>query len=105
MQYVLRLSALLLLASVSSPASAAESAVAVAGFWSGFIDGFLSLLKLLLSPWLDVTLVADHFGAWGYAIGYYLGVVAFVGAAGAAASSENPEADEVRLEVGSKSRG
>jgi hypothetical protein len=87
----------------ASAALAAEPAVAGAGFWRGLIDGFLSLFKLLLSPILDLTLVADDFGNWGYTGGYYLGVLLFVGTAGAAAADRR-ESPDIRLEVGNQSR-
>jgi hypothetical protein len=91
--------AFLVLASVAGPAVAAE---AVGGtFWSGFIDGFASLIKLLVGPLFNVALVADDFGTGGYTVGYYLGVLTFAGVAGAAASSESREAGEVRLDVNS----
>jgi hypothetical protein len=63
------------------------------GFWSGYLDGFLSLLKLVLSPLMDVTIVSENFGPWAYSIGYYLGVLSFAGAAGAVAASGEPSAD------------
>ena len=63
------------------------------GFWSGYLDGFLSLLKLVLSPLMDVTIVSDNFGPWAYSVGYYLGVLSFAGAAGAVAASGEPSAE------------
>ena len=86
--------AFLVLSLFADPVFAAGPEVAT--FWTGFIDGFVSLIKLLLSPLLDVTLVAEDFGAWGYRMGYYFGVLAFAGMAGAAASSEAAQAGEVR---------
>jgi hypothetical protein len=67
----------------TGPAFAGGSA---AGFWMGYVDGFLSLLKLVVSPFVDVTLVSAYFGRWTYSLGYYLGVLSFAGLAGAAAS-------------------
>ena len=90
MRCLLLLFGMVTLVSFAGPAQAAEPAVAVAGFWTGFIDGFLSLFKLLLSPFLQITLVGD-FETWGYTTGYYVGVLAFMGAAGATASSKASE--------------
>jgi hypothetical protein len=87
----LRILAFLALALFSAPVLAAEPG---AGFWGGFLDGFLSLLKLVVSPVMDVTIVGDDFGPWGYTLGYYIGVLAFAGAAGAAASSSDPATRE-----------
>ena len=86
--------AFLVLALFAGPVLAAETGVAT--FWTGFIDGFVSLIKLLLSPFFDVTLVVEDFGGWGYRMGYYLGVLTFAGVAGAAASSEPAQTGEVR---------
>ena len=88
--------AIVALFALADPVQAAEAAGAAAGFWSGFVDGLLSLFKLLLSPFLDVAIVGDV-GTWSYTAGYYLGVLVFVGAAGAAASGEASEPREVRL--------
>jgi hypothetical protein len=100
---LVRLLVLVALLLIAGAALAAEPAVSGAGFWRGLIDGFLSLFKLLLSPLLDLTLVADDFGNWGYTGGYYLGVLLFVGAA-AAAAADRRESPDVRLEVGSHLR-
>jgi hypothetical protein len=93
MKTALHLAAFLALASFAGPALAAEAAP---GFWTGFLDGFLSLLKLLASPFVDVTIVTDDFGPWAYTIGYYLGVLSFAGSAGAAASSADAIPAQVR---------
>lgn len=94
MKHVLQVVAFFTLAFFAGPALAAD---AVPGFWTGFLDGSLSLLKLLASPFLDVRLVNDGFGPWVYAIGYYAGVLTFVSAAGLAASSAEAEPAQVRL--------
>jgi hypothetical protein len=70
----------------TGPAFAGASPV---GFWVGYVDGFLSLLKLVVSPFMDVTLVSAYFGRWTYSLGYYLGVLTFAGLAGAVASVDN----------------
>lgn len=69
------------------PAVAAAPAVSQGGFWSGYVDGFLGLLNLLASPFIDLGLDVRDIGTWAYQVGYYLGVLTFVGAAGAAAST------------------
>jgi hypothetical protein len=89
----------LLLILLAAPALAAEPALAGPGFWSGLVDGFLSLFKLLISPLLDVSLVADEFGTWSYSSGYYVGVLMFLGTSGAVAS-DNWASTDVLLEVG-----
>ena len=94
MKNLLQWMAFLVLALFAGPVLAAEPGVAT--FWNGFIDGLVSLVKLLLSPLFDVTLVAEDFGTWGYRMGYYLGVLTFAGMAGAAASSEAAQTGEVR---------
>jgi hypothetical protein len=95
--------AFLVLASFAGPAVAAD--VAGGTFGAGFIDGFSSLIKLLASPLFDVTLVAEDFGTRWYAVGYYLGVLAFTGVAGAAAAgSEGQGAVGVQVSLGSHSR-
>lgn len=84
----------LLLAGLALVATPAFAAVDLSpGFWSGFLDGFLSLLKLIVSPLFDVTIVSEHFGPWAYSLGYYLGVLTFAGTAGALAASAEPSAD------------
>jgi hypothetical protein len=92
-KHVLQVAAFVALALFAGPALAAD---AVPGFWTGFLDGFLSLLKLLVSPFIEVTIVAERFGPWAYAIGYYSGVLAFAGVAGLAASSTEAGPAEVR---------
>jgi hypothetical protein len=77
--------AFLLLASFAGPAMAVDTVTGT--FWTGLVDGFLSLIKLLVSPLLDVSIIAEDFGTWAYRAGYYLGVLVFIGVAGAAASS------------------
>jgi hypothetical protein len=85
--------AFLALAMFASPALAADPSV---GFWTGFVDGFLSLLKLLVSPLIDVTVVSEDFGPWGYAVGYYAGILSFAAAAGAASFPTEPDRADVR---------
>ena len=102
MRYSLLLAAIVLLL-LAAPAQAVDSAIAVAGFWAGFVDGLLSLFKLLLSPFAKVSLVGD-FGTWSYTVGYYLGVLTFVGLAGAAASSEAVEPGDARWAAGRSPR-
>jgi hypothetical protein len=91
----LQAAAFVALALFAGPALAADAAP---GFWMGFLDGFLSLLKLLLSPFVDVAIVTDDFGPWVYTIGYYAGVLSFAGSAGAAASSTDAMPPQVRLQ-------
>lgn len=93
MKHVLQMVAFIALALFAGPALAAD---ALPGFWTGFLDGFLSLLKLLASPFMDVVVVTKDFGPWDYAIGYYGGVLAFASAAGMAASSGDGGAAQVR---------
>jgi hypothetical protein len=92
-KHVLQAAAFLALALFAGPALAADS---VPGFWTGFLDGFLGLLKLLMSPFIEVTIVSERFGPWAYAAGYYSGVLAFAGTAGLAASSTEAGSVEVR---------
>ena len=74
------------------------AAAAAPGFWAGYVDGFLSLLKLVVSPLMDVTLVSADLHHWAYSLGYYLGLLTFAGVAGAIASHEPArEKEEVRL--------
>ena len=82
---------------VASGATLAFAAEPAPGFWAGYVDGFLSLLKLVVSPVMEVTLVSEAFGQWGYSLGYYLGLLTFAGLAGALASRESGnEEEEVR---------
>lgn len=61
------------------------------GFWVGFGDGLLGLLKLLISPLVDVSIVDPRADGWTYTAGYYLGVLTFAAAGGMAASTASPE--------------
>jgi hypothetical protein len=61
--------------------------VPVPGFWAGLMDGFMSLPKLLVSPFVDVVLVDPGAHPLVYDIGFYAGVLLFAGAGAAAASS------------------
>jgi hypothetical protein len=95
--------AFLVLASFAGPAVAAD--VAGGTFGAGFIDGFSSLVKLLASPLFDVTLVPEDLGMRTYTLGYYLGVLAFTGVAGAAAAgSEGEEAVGAQVSLGRDAR-
>lgn len=61
------------------------------GFWVGFGHGLLGLLKLLISPLVDVTIVDPRADSWTYTAGYYLGVLTFASAGGMVASTADPE--------------
>jgi hypothetical protein len=87
--------AFLAFALFAGPALAADPSV---GFWTGFADGFLSLLKLLVSPLIDVTVVAKDMGPWNYAAGYYAGILSFAATAGASSFPAEPDRAEVRWE-------
>jgi hypothetical protein len=80
-------SAALLLTGTAGPSEAATGSHP--GLWTGFWDGFVSLLRFLISPLLDVS-VFDHNGAGSglYVIGYFTGVLGFALAAASAASAE-----------------
>jgi hypothetical protein len=56
------------------------------GFWAGFVDGSLGLLKLLLSPLLQVTIIQADAQSWWYDAGVYTGALSFAAAAGMAAA-------------------
>lgn len=83
--------AILVLASVATPVFAAD--VAGAGFGTGFLDGFLSLFKLLLSPFVDLNVGTESLAAGSYTFGRYLGLLSFAVAAGAAGHSDISAAD------------
>jgi hypothetical protein len=53
------------------------------GFWAGYLDGFLSVLKMIVSPFLDVAIVSAEFGPLAYTLGFYSGLLSFAGVAGA----------------------
>jgi hypothetical protein len=76
----------------AGPAFAAEPAP---GFLAGYIDGILSLLKLVVSPLVEVTLVSADLGDWEYSLGYYLGLLTLAGVASAIASREKVEGKEI----------
>jgi len=76
-------------------ASIAASMVDSPGFWSGFGDGFLALLKLLVSPIYSVTLVDTSAEGRLYDVGYYLGVLLFATFAGFSASPAQPVVPQV----------
>ncbi len=65
------------------------------GFWPGYLDGFLSLPRLIVSPVVDVTIVREHLGPLGYTAGYCLGLLSFAAAAGALAAVETGQ-EEIR---------
>ena len=62
----------------------------------GTVDGLVRLVKLLLSPLLDVTLVAEAFGTWKYRMGYYSGVLTFAGHGSGGRSLRGCATGEVR---------
>jgi hypothetical protein len=95
MRYIVIVIVLVALAIFPAPLLAVS--ISDGGFWTGFVDGFLSLFKFLLGPITNVTLTGSESGTWGYTIGYYLGVLVFLGAAGAAASSQPVDLPEVRV--------
>lgn len=68
------------------------------GFWGGFGDGLLGLLKLLISPLVSVSIVDPAADSWTYTLGYYLGVLTFAAAGGMAASAA-PSEPTVNLKV------
>jgi len=90
MKQLARLSALFLFAIYAAPALA-DTAAYAPGFWAGFVDGFMALLKLLASPLIQVALVDAGAHALAYDIGYYGGVLTFAASAAAAASSTENE--------------
>ncbi|MGD9869190.1 MAG: hypothetical protein AB7U38_14460 [Hyphomicrobiales bacterium] len=63
------------------------------GFWPGYLDDLLSLLKLMMSKVIDVRIVQDHLGPWGYTAGYCLGLLTFVVGAAAFAFVETKEGE------------
>jgi hypothetical protein len=71
---------------IAYPASAGAATLQLGpGFWAGAADGFLALIKLLISPVVPVSIV-DPAANWYYTAGYYLGVLIFAGSAGMAAT-------------------
>ena len=76
------------------PAGAVEIAPTV-GFWTGVVDGFLCLFKLLASPFVEVTVVAAPLENWTYTAGYCIGLLSFTGMAGALGYSEASEAGDI----------
>lgn len=64
------------------------------GFWSGFTDGLLSLVKFLASPLTELTIFDGDAQSNLYDVGYLLGVMTFTGAAGVAATSTEEETSE-----------
>ncbi len=85
--------AVLVLCSYGGAAHAADviSAADSPGFWSGFGDGMLSLLRFLASPLTDVTIFDGDAQNRLYDVGYFFGVLTFTGAAGAAALPKDAE--------------
>jgi len=68
----------------SGPTEAAQASDP--GFWSGLGDGFLGLVKFLVSPLLDVAVFHPDDATDGlYLLGYYLGAILFAIGAGTAA--------------------
>lgn len=82
--------ALVLLAAILLAMHAAPAEAALnygPGFWAGLWDGFLSLLKFLISPLFEVNIFdRSNAQSGSYVFGYYLGVIVFALAAGTAAS-------------------
>ena len=65
------------------------------GFWEGLLHGFLSLPKLLISPFVEVTLIDSGEHLLSYDIGFFVGVLLFA-CAGAAAASSTPSTGKYR---------
>jgi hypothetical protein len=86
-------------AAAAAMAAAMTGALDSPGFWSGFGDGFLALLKLLVSPLYSVALVDTSADTRLYDAGYYLGVLLFAAFAGFAASPAEPEVAAVERRV------
>ena len=90
---------------IALQASSAEAAVVnPPGFWAGLGDGFLSLIKLLVSLVANVTLFDREARSLSYDIGFFLGVFGFAGLAGAV-DSASEAAPVVRIESILKPRG
>lgn len=85
MRLLVCLLAAVALFSYTGPAIAAGGAGA--GFWAGFVDGFLCLSKLVLGAFFDFDLVSASLRGGSYGFGYYLGVLSFAAGAGAAGYS------------------
>jgi hypothetical protein len=70
------------------PATSEAAAVlgAEPGFWVGFLDGASGLIKLLISPLVQMTIIKGDVQSWWYEAGVYLGALSFAGAAGLAAA-------------------
>lgn len=49
------------------------------GFWAGFADGFLVVLKLVASVFADLSIYDRSNAQSLYHLGFYLGAVAFIG--------------------------
>jgi hypothetical protein len=79
--------ALLALESPLAPATAEIPFSDGPGFWEGLLHGFLSLPKLLISPFVEVTLVDSGAHLFSYDIGFFVGVLLFASAGAAAAAS------------------
>jgi hypothetical protein len=82
-------------AAAASTGAAIAGSVGSPGFWSGFSDGFLALLKLLVSPLYSVALVDTTADTRLYDVGYYAGVLIFAALAGFAASPAEPVISQV----------
>lgn len=65
-----------------------------AGFWSGYADGLLAVVKLLASLVVEVDVVADGSVRWSYKVGFYLGLLSFAVAAGLMAGQGRRISDE-----------
>lgn len=77
---------------VATYAGSVEAAVRPEwGFWIGFGDGLLGLLKLVASPLVNVTVFDRSAQNWLYDLGYFGGVFTFAVTARLAASSADTE--------------
>jgi len=92
---------LLLLLTFAGPVASVTSVATLApgpGFWEGLLHGFLSLLKLMARPFVDVAIVDAGNRLFSYDIGFYVGVLLFAGV-GAAAAASSPDTDQLETEI------
>jgi hypothetical protein len=82
--------ALVLLVPVTGEAAAVVGAEP--GFWVGFVDGALGLIKLLISPLVQMTIIKGDVQSGWYEAGVYLGALSFAGTAGLAAAPADARA-------------
>ena len=84
---------------VATYAGSAEAAVRPEpGFWIGFGDGLLGLLKLVASPLVNVTVFDRSAQSSLYDLGYFVGVFTFAVTARLTASSADTEFGTSRWE-------